>query len=191
MSGFEFFFSFYGLILGLAMAELLGGFATVARLGRLRDMGLGPALLGIEVAYEILIFWLAAWHNYQAVKPSIATLAVPFLSGSAYYIAAGIVFPRDGAQIADMRGYFLAHKRKVAITLLLIWSLGMINEAPLLMPAIERQMWAYLFGYYLPFNLSILAGYGVLIFSRSYRWSCAALLMMIGWFLFVTLFRGY
>lgn len=191
MSGFEFFFSFYGLILGLAMAELLGAFATVARVGRLRDIGVGPALLGIEVAYEILIFWLAAWHNYQAVKPSITSLAVPFVSGAAYFIAAGIVFPRDEKQIADMRGYFLAHKNKVATTLLFVWTIGIISEAPLLAPAIRAAKWDYIFGYYLPFNLSIMAGYGVLIFSRSYRWSCVALLGMIGWFVFVTLRYGY
>ena len=39
MSGFEFFFSFYGLILGLAMAELLSAFANIARVGRLRSIG--------------------------------------------------------------------------------------------------------------------------------------------------------
>lgn len=39
MSGFEFFFSFYGLLLGFAMAELLGGFADVVRAGRVRRSG--------------------------------------------------------------------------------------------------------------------------------------------------------
>jgi hypothetical protein len=191
MSGFEFFFSFYGLILGLAIAELLSGFANIARIGRLRAIGWGTLLLGIEVAYEILIFWLAAWHNYRDVVPSVRTLAVPFLSGAVYYIAAGIVFPRAEDQIADVDGYFMQHKSKVAICLLLIWAVGMIVEFPHTTAAFDAGRYAYLFGYYLPFNLSLLAGNLILIFSPSRRLSIAALLVMIGWFLYVTVVNGY
>ena len=191
MSGFEFFFSFYGLILGLAMAELLTGFANVARIGRFRDLGWGTTLLGIEVAFEILIFWLAAWHNYQKVTPSIGTLTIPFLSGSAYFVAAGIVFPRDDRQIGDLDAYFMARKGKVATLLLAIWALGIINEGPLIVSAVEAGRWSYLFGYYLPFNASIVAGYLVLILSQSYRWCCAALMAMIAWFLFVSVAFSY
>jgi hypothetical protein len=191
MSGFEFFFSFYGLILGLAMAELLSGFATVARIGRLRDLGWGTTLLGLEVAYEILIFWLAAWHQYRDVEPSIRTLALPFVSGAIYFIAAGIVFPREPKQIDDLDGYFMAHKRKVATCLLIIFTAGVINEVRYAVAAAEQGRWAYLFGYYVPFNLSMFAGYLVLIFSPSRRWSIAALCGMLGWFVYVTVVRGY
>jgi hypothetical protein len=191
MSGFEFFFGFYGLILGLAMAELLGAFANIARIGRLRAIGWGTMLLGVEVAYEILIFWLAAWHNYKNVVPSISTLAVPFFSGAVYYIAAGIVFPRTEEQIADVDAYFMEHKQKVATCLLLIWAVGFANELKYLAPAIKDERWAYLFGYYLPINLSASASYVVLIFSKSRLASIGALLVLIGWFLYITFAMGY
>ena len=46
MSAFEFFFSFYGLILGLSVAELLGGFArTLNRNPRPRFGLLTPLLV--------------------------------------------------------------------------------------------------------------------------------------------------
>ena len=85
--------------------------------------------------------------------PSISSLAVPFLSGATYFIAAGIVFPRDADQIADVDGYFLLHKRKVAICLLLIWAVGMVNEVRYLITAIRAEAWGYIFGYCLPINL--------------------------------------
>lgn len=191
MSGFEFFFSFYGLLLGLAMAELLSGSAGVVRAGRTRSIGWGTGLLALEVATEIVVVWLSAWHYWRGVEPSLRTMAVPFVSGAAYYTATCLVFPREPAELAALDDHFLRQKRHVATCLLIPFLLGLMGEFGSLRRAWEAGAYAYIFGYYLPFNLTVFAGYLVLIFSRSYRLSVAALVAMLGWFAFVGVWWGY
>jgi hypothetical protein len=57
---FSFFFGFYGLILGLAVTELLSGFAEFARRRRLRDLELQTALLALLVFVDICATWIDA-----------------------------------------------------------------------------------------------------------------------------------
>ncbi|MES2755488.1 MAG: hypothetical protein V4659_12585 [Pseudomonadota bacterium] len=190
MSGFEFFFSLYGLILGLALAELLAGLTNVIRAGRLRLIGLATALMAIEVAFEIVLFWLAAWHNLQDVKPQLRTLALPILSGAGYYIAASLVFPRDPADRAHLDDYFMAHKRQIATCLLIVWLPNIFAELPLVLGQFEKYGWGYLLGYYVPFNGAILLGYLVLIFTKSRRWAIAALILQVAWFSWIAV-TGY
>lgn len=60
MSDFEFFFSFYGLILGLSVAEIASGIArTVHERGEVRVGWLTP-MLAVFVSLDVAGFWVVA-----------------------------------------------------------------------------------------------------------------------------------
>ena len=71
MSDFEFIFALFGLLLGLSLAEVLGGLARAIE-NRLRPssparIGLLTPLLGAFVILDLLSFWQAAWVVRETV----------------------------------------------------------------------------------------------------------------------------
>ncbi len=70
MSAFEFFFSFYGLLLGLSVAELVGGFARVLHERQRVRFGWLTPLLALFVAVDLVTFWNRPGSSF-ARRPSI------------------------------------------------------------------------------------------------------------------------
>ena len=58
MDRFSFFFAFYGLILGLAVAELLSGFAGVVRARALKKIDLQTGLAAMLTFVLIVATWV-------------------------------------------------------------------------------------------------------------------------------------
>lgn len=58
MDRFAFFFAFYGLILGLGVAELLGGFAGMVRAHALKKMETQTALVALLTFVLIVATWV-------------------------------------------------------------------------------------------------------------------------------------
>ena len=61
MSAFEFYFSFYGLILGLSVAQVVSGFAVALDARKRSKVGLLTPLLALFLLFDITTFWLFAW----------------------------------------------------------------------------------------------------------------------------------
>ncbi len=57
MSAFEFFFSFYGLILGLAVVEVLTGFSRAMRARTRIRLGIVTPLLALFILLDLISFW--------------------------------------------------------------------------------------------------------------------------------------
>ncbi|MGH7026120.1 hypothetical protein [Brevundimonas sp.] len=117
MSAFEFFFSFYGLLLGLSVAELVGGFARVLHeRERIRFGWLTPAL-ALFVAIDIATFWNQAWVIFRGAPFNTFLLLVSLSIAATFYVAASVTFPRVSAEGAheriDMDTHFWAHRRLV------------------------------------------------------------------------------
>lgn len=137
MSNFEFVFSLFGLVLGLALAEVLGGLdrALQAR-RRVRISWLTP-LLGLVVALDLTSFWTVAWTVRDSLRPSYFTLLCGFVLTGIYYLVARLAFPRDPAEWPDYDAYYFAHKRVVLGGVLLCnllalagqWALGNVPFA--------------------------------------------------------------
>ncbi|WP_431469417.1 hypothetical protein [Sphingosinithalassobacter sp. LHW66-3] len=60
MSQFEFFMTFYGLLLGLAVAELMAGFANLIGAKARPRLGLFTPLLGFTVFIQLMATFLDA-----------------------------------------------------------------------------------------------------------------------------------
>jgi hypothetical protein len=136
MSGFEMVFALFGLLLGLAIAEVLAGFASTwkARL-RAEVAGTEPVrigwlvpLLGLLVITDQTGFWLTAYAFRDAIPLTfLSLLAVLALIGS-YYILATFVFPDEPEAWPDFDDYYLRVNRIVIGGMLAI-NVAMIGYA--------------------------------------------------------------
>ncbi|TRW14748.1 hypothetical protein [Glacieibacterium frigidum] len=175
MSGFEFFFSLYGLVLGLSVVEIISGFARlVHNRGAVRVGWLVPAL-AILMLFDLANFWMSAFVRLQAYEPSYGMLIIGLLISSLYYVAASAVFPRDFQAEPDFDAVYLRHRRLV---------LGLMTVAGLLafelLPSLNAagraarlHVWTTPGEFWQP--LLFFAAVGVIVVTRS-KWINLAML---------------
>ena len=113
MSGFEFIFSLFGLILGLALAEGLGGLARALKASHRVRIGWPTALLGLFVSCDVVTFWMYGWSLRELLPLSWPVLFGGFLVTAVYFVAASLVFPDDPEAWEDLNAHFDKHYRKV------------------------------------------------------------------------------
>lgn len=113
MSEFEFVFTLFSLVLGLALAEIFGGLRTaIQSRGKIR-IGVLTPLLGVIVAFDLVSFWTAAWEVRDAIPTHYFSMMCGLLVTGLYYLVAGLVFPGDPAEWPDYDLYFFEHKKLV------------------------------------------------------------------------------
>lgn len=117
MSAFEFFFSFYGLLLGLCVAELVGGFARVLHEKERVRFGWLTPVLAAFVALDVVTFWNQAWVIFRGAPFNSALLIIGLVIASTFYVAASVTFPRLTAEgqhgRIDLDQHFWKHRRLV------------------------------------------------------------------------------
>lgn len=113
MSGFEFIFSLFGLILGLALAEGLGGLARALKASHRVRIGWPTALLGLFVSCDVVTFWMYGWAMRDLLPLSWPVLFGGFVVTAIYYVAASLVFPDDPEGWDDLNTHFDKHRRVV------------------------------------------------------------------------------
>lgn len=116
MSAFEFFFSFYGLLLGLSVAELVGAFARLLHERERVRFGWLTPLTAVFVAIDLVTFWNQAWRFFQGAPFNPALLLLGLIVAATFYVAASVTFPRssaEGAEAIDLDRHFWAHRRVV------------------------------------------------------------------------------
>ncbi|WP_428148940.1 hypothetical protein [Brevundimonas sp.] len=117
MSAFEFFFSFYGLLLGLSVAELVGGLSRVLHERQRVRFGWLTPLLALFVAMDVATFWSQAWTIFRGAPFNLALLFVGLVVAATFYIAASVTFPRVTAEGVeeriDLDDHFWAHRRLI------------------------------------------------------------------------------
>ena len=118
MDPFEFFFSFYGLLLGFSVAELVGGFARLLHERRTVRFGYLTPLLALFVAIDIASFWNQAWVIFRPAPYNYALLIVGRAVASTFYVAATQVFPRELKPGEDLDDHFWARKRLVLLSVM-------------------------------------------------------------------------
>ena len=181
MSQFEFFWAFYGLLLGLAVAELLGGFAALLRESAPPRLGVVTPLLGLQILVEMLANYVDAWTMLRGVGVSLAELAVPTLIGLLYYVAAVIIVPRQLSDWASLDDYFDKRRKWIVGTLLL----ANATVSAAIIPSwfarfAENGAWV---GVYVLQVGSLLGTYIFLLLTRSRRLSVAAIVFLMLWYL--------
>lgn len=113
MTHFEFVFSLFGLLLGLSLAEVLGGAARALKARRRVRVGWLTPLLGLFVMLNLVSFWMAAWNAQAMIPAAIPALLTGLAITGLYFMAASLVFPEDVEKWPDFDAYYFEHRRQV------------------------------------------------------------------------------
>jgi hypothetical protein len=119
MSGFEFVFSLFGLLLGLALAEALGGLARALKARHRVRIGWPTALLGLFVSCDVVTFWMYGWTMRELIPINWPVLFGGFVVTALFYVAASLVFPENPDEQGDLNAHFDKHRRTVLGAILL------------------------------------------------------------------------
>ncbi|MGA0546232.1 hypothetical protein ACO2Q1_13240 [Brevundimonas sp. VNH65] len=142
MSQFDYFVSFYSIVLGLSVVELLTGVARTIEGPRipLKSTRL-TLLLAVFVTLDISSYWLQAWMLYRSAPLSMSVILHGLLAAGSYFLAAYLVFPKPG-ETRTPDAHFWARRRwvfglilftnvlNVGTIVLLGGGLGVMGSAP-------------------------------------------------------------
>ena len=131
MDAFNFVFSLFGLLLGLALAEVLGGFGTALDSRREVRIGWLTPLLGLIVLFDVASFWSVAWDVRKAIPPRYFSLLCGLVITGLYYLIARLTFPRPRGERPDYDAHYFANKRWVLGGIVLANALASAGEAAL------------------------------------------------------------
>ena len=147
MSGFDFIFALFSLVLGLAITEMLGGFAQVmklharARAGRAKDVRVGwlTPLLGVLVILNQLMFWNTAYTVRETMPYSYFTLLGVVVFVGAYYLFSALVFPSEPEEWPDFDDYYDQHNRLILGGMFIVNMVMNFGTAPYRKLTAEQQ----------------------------------------------------
>jgi hypothetical protein len=121
MSAFEFAFTLFGLVLGLALTAVLAGLVSVLKA---RSSAPGEAvairigwltpLMALVVIFDLITFWLGAWNLREEVVVTLPLLVFGAVLTGIYFVAASLVFPEHPERWPDLDQWFQAHKAQIA-----------------------------------------------------------------------------
>lgn len=178
MDKFSFFFAFYGLILGLAVTELLGGLAAIIRANAARRLEPQTGLLALLTFVIICATWIDAWATERTVTLDFAGLWAPILIGTCYYLAAAVIFPHDAAAYERLADYYAERKRFVVPMLILAELLVSVTYRSVYSDLYEHRP-AVFWLWQVPYKLAILGGYAGIWLARSRRWNIVWLVVTL------------
>ncbi|MEC3948909.1 hypothetical protein [Sphingobium sp. HWE2-09] len=180
MSGFDLVFAAFGLLLGLAISEVLGGFSRALKLKRgakpVRIGWLTP-LLGLFVLLDLTSFWLSAFEARAQMDANYLTLVGVLALVGVYYLAATLIFPDEPEEWPDFDDWYDRHKRMV-IGGVLSANIGNIVGQTLLelyRPSTGPEISDVATAWTLLALVGLLALLIALLFVRSRRWNVAML----------------
>jgi hypothetical protein len=114
MDAFNFAFSLFVIVLGLALAEVLGGMRKALQARRKIHIGWLLPLLGLVVSLDVISFWTVAWEFRKLIPAHPPALMGGFVITGIYYLVAGLVFPDEPGEWPDYNMYYFEHRRFVA-----------------------------------------------------------------------------
>jgi hypothetical protein len=168
VDSFSYFIAFYSLILGLALTELLGGFAHMVRAKALKKLEPQTALLALFILVDICSTWVDGWLSLKSVTVDFAGLWAPVLLAICFYLAASVVFPHDEADHERLADYYRERKRFIVGLLLAgellihVTYIGVFQDRLAHQPAV---FWLWT----IPYNAAIEGSMIALMFVRSRR----------------------
>lgn len=140
MTPFEFFMAFYGLLLGLAVAELFSGFGNLLRAKSQPRWGILTPLLGLSVFISIVACFADAWRLMQNLTIDFRSITVPALISVSLFTSSIMTVPRDIDEWPSLDGYFMARRRftigaLLVVNLLTIFLLELVHVVGTSVPA--------------------------------------------------------
>jgi Co/Zn/Cd efflux system component len=110
---FGFMFAFYGLLLGLAVAEIASGFSRAYDERHKRRLGIIAPLFGALLLIDLITFWMNAWAYRNLPDISYLLALVVAVVALLYYFAATQVFPKSTEK--DTLDHHIMENRRAVI----------------------------------------------------------------------------
>jgi hypothetical protein len=120
VTGFDLVFALFGLLLGLAVAEVLSGFIRTIKVRKKVRIGWLTPLLGALVILDQTTLWMVAFDLRDAVPLTYLTLVIVLAMVGGYYLLSTLIFPDDPAECPDFDDHYHANNRIVLSGVLLI-----------------------------------------------------------------------
>jgi hypothetical protein len=178
MDEFEVFFTFYGLILGLAAAEILNSLGGLARQGALRAIRAQSGLIAFLTFLLICATWIDAWSLRASFTLDFRSLWAPIGAATAYYLAAVVVLPRESTGWENMDAYFAKRKTFILAALVAAELFVTVMHVPGMAEQLRSEpMVFWLFT--VPLTLAIFVAFAAMYFARSRRADIAAIIAQI------------
>jgi len=175
---FEFFMGFYGLLLGIGLAELLLSFGRLIRARTRPTIGLLTPTLGLLVFLQIIASLIDAWLRLQHLRIDLIDMAIPILIGIAYFLAAVTVVPDDHNEWQSLDDYFFAKRIWTLGPVLAVFLLTLGLEIPSTMHMVEEANW-FGFARYLAINIVVLVAIAAALLAKAPRVVLAAMLIHV------------
>lgn len=182
MSPFEFYISFYGLLLGLSVAEVATGLLNAVGSRRAVAIRWLTPLLAAFIFLDISSFWIFAWGIRESLTVGWATMFGALFIALSYYLAAGLIFPRDITLWADLDEHYWQHKRWVIAGVLIANIVVFGQTLNVRTPNFDFAFWFGLVTYW----PSLI----VLLFSRNAKLDLASLAVGISGYLSLMILPG-
>lgn len=110
MSAFEYVFAFYSLVLGLAAAEVVSGFAEMWRDRRRVEIGVSTPLLALCVLLGVMNAWISFWARRDTLEVGAEAMVLAVLTALPYVFVSRLLFPRAGEGMS-LEEHFFEHRR--------------------------------------------------------------------------------
>jgi hypothetical protein len=123
MTAFEFVFSLFGLLLGLCIAEVLGGLGRALEHREEVSIGWLTPMLGAFILLDLTTYWSVLWIERENVPITPLTLLLGTAFASAYYLASYLIFPDDLHRQADLDMHFMRVRRTVLGVALVVFAI--------------------------------------------------------------------
>lgn len=127
MSAFEFLFSFFGLILGIAVANVGIGFG---KLWRARDkvrIGVCVPLLGVWLLSHAVLNWVGAWKRLQDIPIDATAFIISLAVALPYVVVSTVMFPDDTDRHQSLDDFYMSHSRLVMVAMMIPTLAGMVG----------------------------------------------------------------
>lgn len=166
VSAFEFYFTFYGLILGLAVANVASGFGRLWRDRQRTDVGLCLPLLALIVLLRVAHLWLTTWKGLQSIQVTTVTMLVAIGVALPFVFVTTVMFPDDKDEQRPLDPFYLEQSRALLVALSIPWLVGYLagyalghppgfeawrnviltHYLPVLVMLISRNLWVHRIG---------------------------------------------
>jgi hypothetical protein len=171
MSAFQYYFSFFTLIIGLAVAAVARGFGTMWQTRRRAAIGWLTPLLAAFLLLDISRFWLGLWDRQEIALMGPVALASVLCVALPYVFVTTIMFPSDPDDWASLDEYYASHSRSIFAVLLFSKISAYVSDLAL-------------FGWHPAFRdvpgvALLLAPFGALVLWRSPRVHRALLCLLV------------
>ena len=113
MSDFEYFFTFFGLLLGLTVVEIAVKLADAIDAHHRRPIGVLTPLLAAFVLLDISAFWLFTWSARDVIVIDWPVIFFALCLALLYFLSAALIFPRSEVGWVSLDQHFWARKRYV------------------------------------------------------------------------------